>query len=103
MFIDNMDKKIQEYQRDGKNPSDLFDPKNKDFLGSDDALKGFEPDPKAKVVGEPPPAQASPGITSLSKDQLIQGVKTGQINYDIGVAEAVRRGLIPAPTEAPIR
>jgi hypothetical protein len=49
-FIDDMNRKIGQYQKEGKNPADLFNSDKPDiFLGSPGNLKQFEPTVKQKV------------------------------------------------------
>lgn len=114
-FIHAVDEKIDEYQKAGKNPVDLFNPKKTDFVGSDDFLRPFTAEMAQRMrqqarertfVGPPapgevraPPVSTGPDITKIPDGDLIQGLNSRKIDYNAGVKELERRGYghRPAP------
>jgi hypothetical protein len=101
-----MNDKIKEYQQEKKNPDDLFNPAKPDYLGKPEALERFRPPMKFRMQGQPTPENPTPeaaikDLTKIPNDDLVSGVRSGSIDYEKGVAEAVRRGLIRAAPPAP--
>ena len=42
-------RKIEQYQKDGKNPHDLFDPTKSDFLGKPEILRDYQTTPEESI------------------------------------------------------
>jgi hypothetical protein len=118
-YTEAINSKIKEYQDAGKNPADLFNTKNKDFVGSDEFIH-----PYASTLGErarararerdmgitpggppipPPIGIPPPDFSKVSNEDLIMGINSKKIDADIGIKELERRGYgrRAAPPVAP--
>lgn len=101
-YISDMNQKIDEYQKAGKNPRDLFNPKNSDFLGSPENLKRFEPNIRQKIeAGKVAPTKTP---EEMSNQELVDFAKraTNDADYARAIAEGVKRGMVAQPAPPPI-
>jgi hypothetical protein len=96
--------KIDDYQKTGKNPQELFDPKSPAFLASPDTLKGFAP--TAHELLRDPQTGAAVDLSKFSDGDLIAAVKQGKVNRELARVELARRieeGRTTPPAAPPIR
>jgi hypothetical protein len=95
--------RVDEYQKAGKNPQELFDPKSPNFLGNPETLKSFGP-----TANDLTKAQGNPtaDLTKIPQGDLFAGVTQGKYRRDLVVLEIERRlrsGEMQNPQVAPIR
>jgi hypothetical protein len=118
-YTEAINSKIKEYQDAGKNPADLFNTKNKDFVGSPEFMQ-----PYASPMGErmrqkarerdmgitpggppipPPMGVPAPDLSKIPNEDLIMGINSKKIDADAGIKELERRGYgrRAAPPVAP--
>jgi hypothetical protein len=102
-FVDNMHRKVEAYRAANKDPSDLFNPKKPDFLGSPDAIAPFEAKMPTKMT-EGSPVNTK-HITQMTSTELRAFAGQNAANWDAARAEIIRRGVLvqPAVPQAPIR
>jgi hypothetical protein len=96
--------KLDEYQKAGKNPQELFDPNSPAFVAKPETLKGFGPSPQELL--RDPSTGAAVDLTKYTEGDLIAAVKQGKVDRNLARIELARRieagQLIPPPT-VPIR
>jgi hypothetical protein len=118
-YTEAINSKIKEYQDAGKNPADLFNTKNKDFVGSDEFIH-----PYASTLGDqarararardmgitpggppipPPMGVPPPDFSKIPDADLIMGINSKKFDADLGIKELERRGYgrRAAPPVAP--
>lgn len=67
-------RKIEQYQKDGKNPHDLFDPTKSDFLGKPEILRDYQTSPQESI--ERAAQKFKPPADVLPPDQMRQPNET---------------------------
>jgi hypothetical protein len=96
--------KLDEYQKAGKNPQELFDPNSPAFVAKPETLKGFAPSPQELL--RDPQTGAAVDLTKYTEGDLIAAVKQGKVDRNLARIELARRieadQLTPPPT-VPIR
>lgn len=90
----------------GKSPAMMLNPDSPDYLGK--IIPQFRRTPEqmaADMLGDaaPPPAASKNPADYKTPQDLIRAVQSGAVPYEAGVAEARRRGYIPATPSVPIR
>lgn len=83
--------KIDDYQKTGKNPQELFDPKSPSFLASPEILspKGFGAHP-ADMLRDPQTG-APIDLTKYSDSELNSAVMQGKVKRELALVELARR------------
>lgn len=96
--------KLDDYQKQGKNPQELFDPKSPAFVASPETLKGFAPSPQQLL--RDPQTGAAIDLTKYTEGDLIAAVKQGKVDRNLARIELARRieaGQLTPPPTVPIR
>jgi hypothetical protein len=96
--------KIDEYQKAGKNPQELFDPNSPAFVAKPETLKGFGPSPQELL--RDPSTGAAVDLTKYTEGDLIAAVKQGKVDRNLARVELARRieaGQLTPPPTVPIR
>jgi hypothetical protein len=96
--------KLDEYQKAGKNPQELFDPNSPAFVAKPETLKGFEPSPQELL--RDPQTGAAVDLTKYTEGDLIAAVKQGKVDRNLARVELARRieaGQLAPPPTVPIR
>jgi soluble lytic murein transglycosylase-like protein len=84
-------KKIDDYQKAGKNPRDLFNPANKaDYVGGEDFLKPYLGTLNMQLGDK----TAAFDLNTADLPSLQRAVAAGTITRDAAIAEAIKRGLV---------
>lgn len=87
-FTRNIQKKVAEYRKAGKDPRDLFDPAKPDYMGSPAALAPYQKSLKdsmesmaermrSSMEASPPPAPATPKATRMVGDVPVPAALNG--------------------------
>jgi hypothetical protein len=96
--------KLDEYQKAGKNPQELFDPNSPAFVAKPETLKGFAPSPQELL--RDPQTGAAVDLTKYTEGDLIAAVKQGKVDRNLARVELARRieaGQLAPPPTVPIR
>jgi hypothetical protein len=96
--------KLDEYQKAGKNPQELFDPNSPAFVAKPETLKGFGPSPQELL--RDPQTGAAVDLTKYTEGDLIAAVKQGKVDRNLARVELARRieaGQLTPPPTVPIR
>jgi hypothetical protein len=95
--------RVDEYQKAGKNPQELFDPKSPNFLANPETLKSFGPTAHDLTKAQ---GNAAVDLTKIPFNDLAAGVTQGKFRRDLVVLEVERRlraGEMQNPQAVPIR
>ena len=102
-----MNSKIQQYREAKKNPLDLFNPDNPDYLGSDAAMKPYESEIGRKMretrqIRESDRLILGGDYSKIPDNDLIAGMTWGRYKMDIGLIELQKRGY-PVDPARPLK